>query len=54
VIEPLPTLLAKLKAFYAEEGCSTAPQAYIIQNAKRNPLSLDSLNYRTTGLLLPR
>ena len=46
VIEPLPTLLAKLKAFYAKEGCSTGPQAYIIQNAKGNPLSLDSLNYR--------
>jgi hypothetical protein len=45
VIEPLPRLLAKIKEFYAKEGCSTAPQAHIIQNAKGNPLSLDSLNY---------
>ena len=46
VIEPLPTLLAKLKAFYVKENCSTGPQAYIIQNANGSPLSLDSLNYR--------
>lgn len=54
VIEPLPTLLGRVKEFYAQEGCSTGPQAYILQNAKGNPLSLDSLNYRVIAPALKK